>query len=42
MANKTRVHRDHRNRDQFYAEAKKRNIVGHSRMTKAELLDVLA
>ncbi len=42
VADRTRVHRDHRSRDELYAEAKKRDISGRSRMTKAELLDALA
>lgn len=42
VADKTRVHREHRTRAELYAEAKKRDIAGRSKMTKAELVDALA
>ena len=42
VAKKTRAHRDHRMKEQLYAEAKKRDIPGRSTMTKAQLLDALS
>ncbi|MEH3047712.1 DUF5872 domain-containing protein [Sphingomonas adhaesiva] len=41
VAKKTRPYRDHRTKADLYAEAKKRDIPGRSRMTKDELLDAL-
>ena len=42
VAKKTRPHRDHRTRAELYAEAKKRDVPGRSRMSKEELAKALA
>lgn len=42
IAKKTARARDHRTRDELYAEAKERGIAGRSRMNKAELLAALS
>ena len=42
VAAKTRDARDHRTRAELYDEAKKRDVPGRSRMTKAELMRALA
>lgn len=42
IAVKTATARDHRTRDELYAEAKKRDIAGRSRMNKAQLRAALA
>lgn len=42
VAAKTKRHRDHRTKDELYAEAKKRDIPGRSRMSKAALEKALA
>jgi hypothetical protein len=41
VADKTAAARDHRTRDELYAEAKKRNVPGRSGMNKAALLKAL-
>lgn len=41
VAAKTRQHRDHRSKAELYEQAKKRNVAGRSRMTKAELARAL-
>ena len=41
VAKKTARHRDHRTKAELYAEAKKRNVPGRSRMTKDELIAAL-
>ena len=42
VADKAKPYRDHRTKADLYAEAKKRDIPGRSRMTKAQLADALA
>jgi len=42
VADKTRAARDHRSKADLYAEAKKRDIPGRSKMSKEELLNALA
>ena len=42
VAAKTREFRDHRTREELYEQAKKRNVPGRSKMTKAELAKALA
>lgn len=42
VAEKTAAARDHRTRDELYAEAKKRDIAGRSTMNKAQLRAALA
>jgi len=42
VAEKTRPYRDHRSKADLYAEAKKRDIPGRSRMSKDELAKALA
>jgi hypothetical protein len=42
VADKSRPYRDHRTKADLYAEAKKRDVPGRSKMTKDELLDALA
>ena len=42
VAEKTRPYRDHRSKADLYAEAKKRDIPGRSRMSKDELVKALA
>jgi len=42
VADKTRAARDHRSKAELYEEAKKRNIVGRSRMSKDDLLNALS
>ena len=42
VADKTREYRDHRTRAELYAEAKKRNVPGRSKMTKDQLAHALA
>lgn len=42
VADKTRPHRDHRTKAELYAEAKKRDIPGRSKMSKDTLLRALA
>ena len=42
VAEKTRAYRDHRTRAELYAAAKKRDIPGRSKMTKAQLAHALA
>jgi len=42
VADKTRAARDHRSKADLYAEAKKRDISGRSKMSKEELLNALA
>lgn len=41
VAAKTKPHRDHRTKDELYAEAKRRDVPGRSRMTKVELVKAL-
>ncbi len=41
IATKTAMARDHRTRDQLYAEARRHGIAGRSKMTKAQLLTAL-
>lgn len=42
IADKTAEARDHRTRDELYAEAQKRGISGRSKMNKAQLRDAVA
>lgn len=42
IARKTAAARDHRTRDELYAEARKRGIAGRSKMNKAQLHEALA
>lgn len=42
VADKTRKHRDHRTKAELYAEAKKRDVPGRSKMSKEQLLRALA
>ena len=42
VADKARPYRDHRTKAELYAQAKKRDIPGRSRMSKAELAKALA
>ena len=42
VAAKTRTYRDHRTKSDLYAEAKKRDIAGRSRMSKGQLALALA
>jgi hypothetical protein len=42
VAAKTRTYRDHRTKSDLYAEAKKRDIAGRSRMSKGQLARALA
>lgn len=42
VAKKTRPYRDHRTKADLYAEAKKREVQGRSRMTKAQLVAALS
>lgn len=42
IAEKTAEARDHRSRDELYAEAKKRGITGRSKMNKAQLRDAVS
>ncbi len=42
VAKKTARHRDHRTKAELYAEAKKRDVPGRSKMTKDELLEALS
>ncbi|WP_174297512.1 hypothetical protein [Sphingomonas bacterium] len=42
VAARTREFRDHRTRTELYAEAKKRNVPGRSKMTKEQLAHALA
>jgi hypothetical protein len=42
VADKTRAARDHRSKADLYAEAKKRDIPGRSKMSKEELFNALA
>ncbi|MBW6525901.1 hypothetical protein KZ813_03535 [Sphingomonas sp. RHCKR7] len=42
VAEKTRPYREHRSKAELYAEARKRNIAGRSRMSKDQLVKALA
>lgn len=42
VAEKTRKYRDHRTKAELYAEAKKRDVPGRSKMTKDQLAQALA
>jgi hypothetical protein len=42
VAEKSREYRDHRSKADLYAEAKKRDISGRSKMSKAQLAEALA
>ena len=42
IARKTAAARDHRTRDELYAEAQRRGIAGRSKMNKAQLREALA
>jgi hypothetical protein len=42
VADKTRKYRDHRTKAELYAEAKKRDVPGRSKMNKEQLAKALA